>query len=55
MHAATALLLRRMFPDVSLVLLLLSVPVMELAGVAFNYLGLERTCACGVQSTCSRS
>ncbi|MEZ5318375.1 MAG: hypothetical protein R2752_13325 [Vicinamibacterales bacterium] len=42
-HAATALLLRRKFPDVSLVLLLLSVQVMELAWVALNYVGLERT------------
>ena len=42
-HAATALLLKRRYPSVSIVPLLLSVQAMELAWVALNYLGIERT------------
>lgn len=42
-HAATALLLKRRFPDVPLVPLLLSVQAMELLWVLLNYLGVERT------------
>jgi hypothetical protein len=42
-HAATALLIKRRFPSVSLTPLLLSVQAMELAWVALNYLGIERT------------
>ena len=42
-HAATALLFKRRFGDVSLVALLLSVQAMEFAWVALNYLGVERT------------
>ena len=42
-HAATALLIKRRFPSVSLVALLLSVQAMELAWVGLNYLGVERT------------
>ena len=42
-HAATALLIKRRFPSVSLVPMLLSVQAMELAWVGLNYLGLERT------------
>jgi len=42
-HAATALLIKRRFPSVSLTPMLLSVQAMELAWVAFNYLGIERT------------
>ena len=42
-HAATALLIKRRFPSVSLTPLLLSVQAMELAWVALNYLGVERT------------
>ena len=42
-HAATALLLKRRYPSVPIVPLLLAVQAMELAWVAFNYLGLERT------------
>ena len=42
-HAATALLIKRRFPSVSLVPLLLSVQAMELAWVGLNYLGVERT------------
>jgi hypothetical protein len=42
-HAATALLIKRRFPSVSLTPLLLSVQAMELAWVGLNYLGIERT------------
>jgi hypothetical protein len=42
-HAATALLIKRRFPSVSLTPMLVSVQAMELAWVGFNYLGLERT------------
>jgi hypothetical protein len=42
-HAATALLIKRRFPSVPLTPMLLSVQVMELAWVGFNYLGIERT------------
>jgi hypothetical protein len=42
-HAATSLLIKRRYPSVSLTPLLLSVQAMELAWVALNYLGVERT------------
>ena len=42
-HAATALLVKRRFPSVSMAPLLVSVQAMELAWVALNYLGVERT------------
>jgi len=42
-HAATALLIRRRYADVSFIPILLSVQVMELLWVALNYLGVERT------------
>ena len=42
-HAATALLLKRRYPSVSMIPLLLSVQAMELAWVVLNYLGVERT------------
>jgi membrane-bound metal-dependent hydrolase YbcI (DUF457 family) len=42
-HAATALLLKRRFPTVSIVPLLLAVQAMELAWVLLNFLGIERT------------
>lgn len=42
-HAATALLLERRYPELSLVPLLLSVQAMELVWIALNYLGIERT------------
>ena len=42
-HAATALLLKRRYPSVPITPLLLAVQAMELAWVALNYLGLERT------------
>ena len=42
-HAATALLIKRRFPSVSLTPLLLSVQAMELAWVGLNCLGVERT------------
>lgn len=42
-HAATALLVKRRFPSVPMAPLLIAVQVMELAWVALNYLGIERT------------
>jgi len=42
-HAATALLIKRRFPSVSLAPMLLAVQAMELAWVVLNYLGIERT------------
>jgi membrane-bound metal-dependent hydrolase YbcI (DUF457 family) len=42
-HAATALLVKRRYPSVPLAPLLVSVQAMELAWVALNYLGMERT------------
>jgi len=42
-HALTALLLKRRFPRVSIVPMLISVQAMELAWVALNYAGIERT------------
>ena len=42
-HAATALLLKRRYPSLPMVPLLLAVQAMELAWVVFNYLGIERT------------
>ncbi|HEX5072586.1 MAG TPA: hypothetical protein VFW03_05270 [Gemmatimonadaceae bacterium] len=42
-HAATALLIKRRYPSVPIAPLLLAVQAMELAWVAFNYLGLEHT------------
>jgi hypothetical protein len=42
-HAATALLVKRRYPTASLVAILISVQLMELAWVALNYLGIERT------------
>jgi len=42
-HAATALLIKRRFPSAPMTWLLVSVQAMELAWVALNYLGIERT------------
>jgi hypothetical protein len=42
-HAASALLVKRRYPDVSLVPILIAVQVMELLWVVLNYAGLERT------------
>jgi membrane-bound metal-dependent hydrolase YbcI (DUF457 family) len=42
-HSATALVIKRRFPSVSMTPLLLSVQAMELAWVALNYLGIEQT------------
>lgn len=42
-HAATALLVKRRYPSVPMTPLLISVQAMELAWVALNYLGIERT------------
>lgn len=42
-HAAAALPIKRKFPNVPLVWLLVSVQLVEFAWVALNYLGIERT------------
>jgi hypothetical protein len=42
-HAATALLLKRRYPELALGPLLLSVQIMELLWVLLNFLGIERT------------
>ena len=42
-HAATALVIKRRYPSVAMAPILLSVQAMELAWVALNYLGVERT------------
>jgi hypothetical protein len=42
-HAATALLVKRRFPAVPIAPVLVAVQAMELAWVALNYLGVERT------------
>jgi hypothetical protein len=42
-HAATALLLKRRYPELAIAPLLLSVQVMELLWVLLNFLGIERT------------
>lgn len=42
-HAATALLIKRRFPSVHLAPILIAAQAMELAWVALNYLGFERT------------
>jgi LexA-binding, inner membrane-associated putative hydrolase len=42
-HAATALILKKKYPRTPMLWLLLSVQLMELLWVAFNYLGIERT------------
>ena len=40
-HAATALIIKKKYPQAPLFLLLISVQMMELLWVAFNYLGIE--------------
>ncbi len=42
-HAAAALVIKRKYPSVPLIWLLISVQFMEFVWVAFNYLGIERT------------
>ena len=42
-HAATALLLKRRYPSLPMLPLLLAVQAMELAWVIFNYIGVEHT------------
>src|SRR6267378_197539 len=42
-HASTALLIKRRYPSVPMASILISVQAMELAWVAMNYLGVERT------------
>ncbi len=42
-HAATALVIKKVYPDVPMVWILISVQFMELIWVLLNYLGIERT------------
>ena len=42
-HAATALIVKRQFPTAPMIWLLISVQLMELLWVLFNYIGLEKT------------
>lgn len=42
-HAATALVIKRRFPDVHIAPILLAVQAMELAWVALNFMGIEHT------------
>jgi len=42
-HAATALLIKKAYPDVPMVWILISVQFMELIWVFLNFLGIERT------------
>jgi hypothetical protein len=42
-HAATALVIKKVYPDVPLIWILISVQFMELIWVLLNYLGIERT------------
>jgi hypothetical protein len=42
-HAAAALLVKRRYPDVSLVPILIAVQAMEVLWVVLNYVGIERT------------
>jgi hypothetical protein len=42
-HAATALLVKKKYPETPMVWLLISVQLMELLWVILNYLGVERT------------
>src|SRR5262245_10279409 len=42
-HAATALVVKRRYPTVPMLPILISVQAMELAWVALNYLGVEQT------------
>lgn len=42
-HAATALVIKKKFPNASIIWLLISVQFIELLWVAFNFLGIERT------------
>jgi hypothetical protein len=42
-HAATALIVKRRYPNVPLLPILVAVQAMELAWIALNYLGIERT------------
>lgn len=52
-HAATALIIKKRYPKVPLVWLLLSVQFVEILWVVFNFLGIERTSTDAVVSTVS--
>jgi hypothetical protein len=42
-HAATGLIIKRMFPDVPMIIILVSVQLIEGLWVALNFLGIEKT------------
>jgi len=42
-HAATGLIIKRFFPDVSLIAILVSVQLIEILWVVLNFLGIEKT------------
>ena len=42
-HAATALIIKKIYPDVSIATILVSVQLIEILWVVFNFLGVEKT------------
>ena len=42
-HAATGLIIKKIFPDVSMALILVSVQLIEILWVVLNFLGIEKT------------
>lgn len=50
-HAATALILKKKYPTVSIVFLLISVQLIEFLWIIFNYLGIEITTTNNVVNT----
>jgi len=54
-HAATAPILKKIFKDVPIIRILISVQFMELLWVLLNYLGIERTTTEKLRSTGSHS
>jgi hypothetical protein len=42
-HAATGLIIKKIYPDVSIATILVSVQLIEVLWVVFNFLGVEKT------------
>jgi hypothetical protein len=42
-HAATGLIIKKIYPDVSTTVILVSVQLIEILWVVFNFLGVEKT------------
>jgi hypothetical protein len=42
-HAATALIIKKIYPDVSISVILVSVQLIEILWVVLNFLGVEKT------------